>query len=59
MIIVKVMVRLDLVRVFLLFNKLVLNAMEMEKLLVKLVKDVVEEGSFKAMSQFQSKFQKV
>ena len=53
------MVRLDLVRGFLLFSKLVLSVMEMVKLLVKHVKNVAVMEKFKAMNQFQLKFQKV
>ena len=50
---VKEEVKLDLARVFLLFNKLALNAMEMEKLLVRLVKNVMGMGKFKATNQYQ------
>ena len=52
-IIVKVMVKLDLAKGFLLFSKLALNVMEMEKLLEKHVKSVAEAERFKVTSQFQ------
>ena len=52
MITVKVMVRLDLAKDSLLFNKLVLNVMEMEKLLAKRVRNVEAVEKFKVMNRY-------
>jgi len=51
--IVVVMVKLDLTKVSLQFNKRVLNVMGMEKQLVRHAKNVKVMGRFKAMKMFQ------
>jgi hypothetical protein len=51
--------RLDLTKVFLQFNKLVLNAMGMERQLVKLAPHVEEMEKLKVTKMFLLRFQKV
>ena len=54
--IVEEMVKLDLAKAFLLFNKLVLNVMEMVKKSIILVMIVMDEERDKPLKEYQSQY---